>query len=150
MLFFAFFLFFLYDEQVFLSMLSRIFFLILAFSLSFSGVFAQCSNESTIDKANFRLDVGCMGPVPSGPSADVSGGIPILTAFLGRFADLLLFLIPIMAAVSFLIAGYYYIFSAGNSEKVGRAKTIIKWNIVAMTVALLSYGIVRLIAQFFS
>jgi hypothetical protein len=64
-------------------------------------------------------------------------------------ADLLLFIIPIIDAISFLAAGYFYIFSAGDSEKVGRAKTIIKWNIVAIFVALFSYGIITLIASLF-
>jgi hypothetical protein len=64
--------------------------------------------------------------------------------------DILLFMIPIFAAVSLMIAGYFYIFSAGDSEKTGRAKTIIKWNIVAILVAFLSYGIVQIVASFFN
>jgi hypothetical protein len=58
-------------------------------------------------------------------------------------------MIPIFAAVSLMIAGYFYIFSAGDSEKAGRAKTIIKWNIVAMCVSFLSYTIVQIMASFF-
>jgi hypothetical protein len=69
---------------------------------------------------------------------------------LGNITDVLLFMIPIIAAVSILIAGYFYIFSAGDSQKTDRAKTIIKWNIVAMLVAFLSYGIVRIVASFFT
>lgn len=49
-----------------------------------------------------------------------------------------------------MIAGYFYIFSAGDSEKAWRAKTIIKWNIVAILVAFLSYGIVSIVASFFN
>ncbi len=55
-----------------------------------------------------------------------------------------------LAGISLLVAGYFYIFSAGDSEKVGRAKTIIKWNIVALFVAFLSYGIVSIVASFFN
>jgi VIT1/CCC1 family predicted Fe2+/Mn2+ transporter len=51
--------------------------------------------------------------------------------------------------VSLLVAGYYYIFSAGDSEKANKAKTIIKWNIIAILVAFLSYGIVSIVASFF-
>ena len=69
---------------------------------------------------------------------------------LGNITDILLFMIPIFAAVSFVIAGYFYIFSAGDSEKAGRAKTIIKWNIVAILIAFLSYGIVKIVASFFN
>jgi VIT1/CCC1 family predicted Fe2+/Mn2+ transporter len=58
-------------------------------------------------------------------------------------------MIPIFAALSLLIAGYFYIFSAGDSEKANKAKAIIKWNIIAILVAFLSYGIVKIIASFF-
>ncbi|MFZ2255822.1 MAG: hypothetical protein WAW59_08140 [Patescibacteria group bacterium] len=46
------------------------------------------------------------------------GGVEVLKVLLGRIADILLFTIPVIAAISFLIAGYFYIFSAGDSEKV--------------------------------
>lgn len=69
---------------------------------------------------------------------------------LGNIADVLLFIVPVIAAISLLVAGYFYIFSAGDSEKTTKAKTIIKWNIIAMIIAFLSYGIVNLIAQFFN
>jgi len=58
---------------------------------------------------------------------------------LQNFSEFLLFTIPIIAAISFLVAGYFYIFSAGDSEKTSKAKTIIKWNIIAMLVAFFSY-----------
>lgn len=63
---------------------------------------------------------------------------------------LLLFMIPVIAIVSTLIAGYYYIFSAGDSEKANKAKTIIKWNIIAIVIALMSWSIIQLIASLFS
>jgi hypothetical protein len=36
---------------------------------------------------------------------------------LKNVSDVILFMIPILAGISFLIAGYFYIFSAGDSEK---------------------------------
>lgn len=47
-----------------------------------------------------------------------------------------------------IIAGYYYILSSGDSEKAIQAKTIIKWNLVAILVALFSYTIISLAAGF--
>jgi hypothetical protein len=47
-----------------------------------------------------------------------------------------------------IIAGYYYILSSGDSEKAQIAKTIIKWNLVAIFVALFSYAIIVTIAAF--
>jgi cytochrome b subunit of formate dehydrogenase len=76
--------------------------------------------------------------------ADVVG-IDAFTYILGRIANILLFIIPLIAGVSFMVAAYYYILSSGNSEKASQAKTIIKWNIIAMTVAFLSYMIVNFV-----
>lgn len=64
---------------------------------------------------------------------------------LGKIAELLLFAIPLIAGISFLVAGYYFIISSGNSEKATQAKVIIKWNLVAMAVAFLSYGLVNMV-----
>ena len=47
-----------------------------------------------------------------------------------------------------IIAGYYYILSSGDSEKASQAKIIIKWNLVAILVALFSYTIISLAAGF--
>lgn len=87
---------------------------------------------------------------PLGNKSQIDPGIWSFNKFLWNVTYILLFLIPIIAGVSFIIAGYFYIFSAGDSEKAWRAKTIIKWNIVAIFVALLSYGIVRIVAELFS
>ena len=58
---------------------------------------------------------------------------------------MLLFAIPLIAGISLIIAGYYYILSSGNTEKATQAKVIIKWNIVALLVAFLSYTLVNLV-----
>ncbi len=58
---------------------------------------------------------------------------------------MLLFAIPLIAGISLIIAGYYYILSSGNTEKATQAKVIIKWNIVALLVAFLSYTMVNLV-----
>lgn len=67
-----------------------------------------------------------------------------------QITNLLLFIIPLVAGVSLLIAGYYYILSGGDSEKATKAKTIIKWNIIALLVAFLSYAIINIIAYLLS
>lgn len=68
-----------------------------------------------------------------------------LLYILGKIADMLLFAIPLIAGISLIIAGYYYILSSGNTEKATQAKIIIKWNIVAMLVAFLSYTMVNIV-----
>jgi hypothetical protein len=62
-------------------------------------------------------------------------------------SNLLLFAVPLIAAVAFIVAGYYYILSSGDSEKASQAKTIIKWNIIAIIIALFSYALIILIAK---
>jgi uncharacterized membrane protein len=55
-------------------------------------------------------------------------------------------MMPIIAAISVMVAGYFYIFSAGDSEKTSRGKVIIKWNLVALLVAFFSWSLVQIIA----
>lgn len=97
------------------------------------------------------VDLYSMDPLKWSHAAWASqGGKNSFFAIIGSITDILLIIIPILAVISMLIAGYFYIFSAGDSEKAGRAKTIIKWNIVALFVSLLSYWIVKIIASLFS
>jgi len=42
----------------------------------------------------------------------------VLEILLRNLAELMLFIVPFIAAVSLIVAGYFYIFSAGDSEKV--------------------------------
>ncbi len=110
-----------------------------------------CPDETNITCANFELDLSNMDPVGGGKKIDAwQWGVEVLTILIWSLSDLFLFIIPIIAAISFLAAGYFYIFSAGDSEKVGRAKTIIKWNVIAILVAFLSYSIIRLVALLFA
>jgi hypothetical protein len=133
--------------------MQKILFLIfLCFSFFLSGILVFAADSTTdVTSQNFIVNLGNMDPL-GGTSGRTSpgGGITAFTTVIGKITDILLFMIPIFAAVSLMIAGYFYIFSAGDSEKAGRAKTIIKWNIVAMLVAFLSYGIVKIVASFFN
>lgn len=102
--------------------------------------------DSNVSSTSFTVDVTLLNPLWWGsPPA----GVESLRMLLKNVSDVILFMIPILAGISFLIAGYFYIFSAGDSEKAWRAKTIIKWNIIAMIVAFLSWSIINIIASFF-
>lgn len=133
----------------------RIFSLILILLFSgISGVFAACSKDN-ITCSTFELDLTKMDPMGGSHGSNGSnlasgvGGVEVLKILLGSIANVLLFVVPVIAVISLMVAGYFYIFSAGDSEKTTKAKTIIKWNIIAIIIAFLSYGIVNLIAQFF-
>lgn len=120
------------------------------FFLSFLLYSPLAFASGAMTDSSFMIDLGQMDPLREWDNISWQWGVSVLLTLLGNLSDLFLFIIPIIAAVSFLAAGYFYIFSAGDSEKVGRAKTIIKWNIVAILVALLSYGIISLVALLFT
>lgn len=92
----------------------------------------------------FRVDLIKMDPMHT-EYLDDSQWIGALRFILGKVADILLFVLPILAGVSLMVAGYYYIFSSGDTEKASQAKTIIKWNIVALLVWFLSYAMVSMV-----
>lgn len=70
-----------------------------------------------------------------------------LIQILKKVSDFLLMMIPIIAAVALIIAGYFYIFSPAHSESVTKAKGIIKFNLIAILVAFFSYSLVQLIVN---
>jgi Type IV secretion system pilin len=97
---------------------------------------------------SFTINLGKMDPVGSSSSTTLQGK-DALVKLLGNISEFLLFLIPLIAVISILIAGYFYIFSVGDSEKTGRAKGILKWNLIAILVAFLAYGLLNIIRSFF-
>lgn len=113
--------------------------------------FVHASGTLDVTSQNFSITLSDLDPLKgSHTSSGVGGGIEAFKAVISKITSVLLFIIPTLAGISLLIAGYFYIFSAGDSEKAGRAKTIIKWNIVAIFVAFLSLAIVNLVASFFN
>lgn len=127
----------------------RIFSVLLVSLLAYIPLTALAGNAD-MTQSSYMLNLAPMDPLGSSHSSNIGSGVWVLATILGRIADLLLFTIPIIAVFSFLVAGYFYIFSAWDSEKTGRAKTIIKWNIIAMLIGFLSYAIISLIARIFS
>lgn len=153
LLFFGFFdnLWYTYLKLIFSSMKSLFFWILLSLWMSLVFLFwfdlyANCS-ESDMTSESFCIDVGGISPVDNGGGANVSGSWALLK-FLESLSNLLLVLVPMLAWVSGIVAGYYYIFSSGSSEKSWLAKNIIKYNIIAIFVALGSYGIIALVASF--
>lgn len=124
--------------------MNKIFFSIISFLVSVQSAFAEWDMTTT----NFTINLKEIDPLKRPGSTP--GWQEALLVVLNNVSSLLLFMIPIIAIVSGLIAGYYYIFSAWDSEKAGRAKNIIKWNIIAIVVAFMSFSIIKLVASLFS
>jgi hypothetical protein len=105
--------------------------------------------DDDITSPGFTITLSNLDPVPHG-STSVPGWRAALMTILQNLSEILLFTIPLIAGVSFIIAGYFYIFSSGDTEKANQWKTIIKWNIIAILVAFFSWTLVQLIVSFFS
>ncbi|MBS9784293.1 hypothetical protein KGV55_03005 [Candidatus Gracilibacteria bacterium] len=125
--------------------LSRILMIGIAF---FLGASASVFADDSFNSESYTISVSSIDPIGNTKNIK-AGGEEALRQILGNIADILLFTIPILAGIALLIAGYFYIFSAGQSDMVGKAKVIIKWNLIAILVAFFSWSIIKIIASFF-
>lgn len=125
------------------------FLFVIAMNFFADRVFAEWENDLT--SPGFKVDLSKLDPVHPW---DVNGSnlqwTWALVYLLWKVAELLLFAIPILAGIAFLVAGYYFILASGNSEKATQAKMIIKWNLIAMLVAFLSYWLVKIVLSIMS
>ena len=68
------------------------------------------ASDSSLISPNFTISLSDLDPV-NADSGDIPAGSSAVTALLNKIATFLLFLIPMIAAVSLVIAGYFYILS---------------------------------------
>ncbi len=124
--------------------------LICIWSLLFSGWSVFAEGVDDISSSTFQLDLCAMDPIHSSNCGTSVSGKYAFEFLLGKVSTILLYLVPILAGVSLMVAGYYSILSAGDSEKLSQAKTIIKWNIVAVLVAFFSLSIIKVVQYLIS
>lgn len=107
---------------------------------------------------NFKIQLNDLDPIEKSapstsditPETSTGGGWKMMIQNLfEKIANFLLLIIPIVAVVSLVIAGYFYIFSFSSDEFVTKAKTIIKYNLIAIIVAFGSWAIISTMAKFF-
>lgn len=118
-----------------------------AFAIDTSNV---SSSTDDMSSPTFQLDLCNMDPMHSSNCGTAVSGKSAFEFLLGKISTILLYLVPILAGISLMVAGYYYILSAGDSEKLSQAKTIIKWNIVAVLIAFFSFSIMRVVQYIIS
>lgn len=90
-------------------------------------------------------------PVLVGAQTDPPTTITTMAGVLTTLNNILnwFFAIFLVAAVFFLLwAAFMYLTSAGDEEKVGKAKKALIWAIVAIVVAFLARGIVLIVKNF--
>lgn len=121
-------------------------FILLTLCIHSSPIFA----DDDISSPDYHIQLGKMDPLGVSHTGPVNSGMGAFTYILGQLADMMLFIIPVIAVISLIIAGYYYILSAGDSEKASKAKTIIKWNLISILIAFLSYAIINLVRYIIS
>ncbi len=102
------------------------------------------NSQNDLTKSTYMLQLKDLSPINKKEAPWWKEAVKVI---LSSISSLLLFILPIIAAISLIVAGYYYILSSGDSEKASQAKTIIKWNVIAIIVALFSYAIIQLIAS---
>ncbi len=65
--------------------------------------------------------------------------------FLYRLSQVLLVVVSTGAVLFITIGGFLMATSAGDSEKANKGKIIVTYNIIALAVAMLSYGIIQFV-----
>lgn len=97
------------------------------------------------------------------PRCNVVGGIPIPSAFCGglfgparqgtatgfivEVLDIALFIVGLLAVLFLIVGGFRYITASGNEEQVEGAKQTIFHAIIGLAIVILSFVIVRVIAN---
>jgi hypothetical protein len=80
-----------------------------AFSVSANEI---CTAASTDNLTCPQFTINLQNIDPVNMNSSVPTGVQAGTSLLKKIADTLLFVIPLIAAISLLIAGYYYILSS--------------------------------------
>lgn len=111
--------------------------------------FAQPQSDFT--SSGFTIKLNTIDPIrnDANVSADGTQGIGGFRTIMKYVSNFLLTMIPLLAGVSIIIAGYYFIFSGGEGDRVSKGKNIIKFNIIAIIVAFMSWSIIYMISAFF-
>ncbi len=77
--------------------------------------------------------------------SESGGGEGNVKTLLARIANILLIVVSTGAVLSIIIGGFFMVTSAGDTEKANRGKIIITYNIIAVCIAMLSYGIIQFV-----
>ncbi len=92
-------------------------------------------DPSTISPSSFRYDRGSKGN---------------LQMLFEHVSNLLLIAIATLAALLIAVAGLRMAFSSVNPDEAAKGKTMLKFNLMALAVALLSYAIINVVSWIIS
>ena len=77
-----------------------------------------------------------------------SGAVDANTA-IKNIINTLLFVVGAGAVIVIIVAGIYYVISAGNADTVKKAKNALMYAVVGLVVSLLAYAIVNFVLDIF-
>lgn len=102
---------------------------------------ATPSAGSELTKDTFKFNPNSISPT----TTQYNAGTGNIKTFLNKVANILLIVVSTGAVLSIVIGGFYMAISGGDSEKANKGKIIITYNIIAICIALLSYGIIQFV-----
>jgi len=100
---------------------------------------AQCYDEIAPNVKVPCAGVGFLG----GPAGRASFG-----GFVQQLIEIALLVVGSLAVLSLIIGGFRYVTAYGNEEQLESAKRIVKNSIVGLLIVILSFVMVRVIANF--
>ena len=118
-------------------------------------VAAASSTMAVLPMANAAHALDCnpdtAGGVQAGANCAQGTGQPDnLQTQITNITNTLLLVVGISAVIMLIVGGFQYIFSSGDSTRVGNAKNTILFAIVGIIVALLAYAIVNFVVGRFA
>jgi len=79
---------------------------------------------------------------------DISGAGGDLLSFINTIANYLLWIAVVAAPLACVVAALIFLTAGGNDRRITTAKKMLTWAVIGITVALVSKGIVYLVANF--
>lgn len=87
-------------------------------------------------------------PVPCGPGLfGAPAGAGTVTDFILLVINVLLIIIGLLTVLFIIIGGFRYVTAQGNEEQIESAKNTLKNSIIGLAIVILSFVIVRVIAN---
>jgi hypothetical protein len=107
-------------------------------SLTFTPVIALAANPPTpVDELRCGTNAGATGDCHKKPDS------PSLNEIIAKIINVISSLVAAVAVIMIIVGGFRYVVSAGDSNKVGAAKSTITNAIIGLVIAVFAQVIVR-------
>lgn len=107
----------------------------------------SCPDPTSLCSPKFTFSANSISPSSYKYDRGSKGNIQM---FFEHVSNILLIGIATLAALLITVAGLRMALSAGNTDEASKGKTMLRFNVMALGVALLSYAIVNLITWIIS